>query len=305
MLLYVLDSRGSSPGRKGFFMAVNGEHEMEGSIGGGMMEHKLVEMAKEKLSTASAGRQDYSIKKQVHDKSAGKDQSGMICSGEQVIYIYPVKPEDKSTIVKIIASLGKFRNAVLTITPGGITFSEQTPTEDFHFQMKNEHDWLYREKIGYKNQLSIIGAGHCSLALSRLMREMDFYIRLYDDRAGLKTMEQNSFAHEKHLLENYGQLTEKLPELENHYVVIMTFGYRTDDKVVRALVNRPFTYLGLLGSSKKIGTMMDEYGRDGLPASWLKTIHSPIGIQIKSQTPEEIAVSIAAEIIKVKNSQRP
>src|SRR3954471_16418201 len=80
VLLYVLESKGSSPGRQGFFMAVNNNGDMEGSIGGGIMEHKFVELAKQKLS----GHDDQTqLRKQHHDKSATRDQSGMICSGEQ------------------------------------------------------------------------------------------------------------------------------------------------------------------------------------------------------------------------------
>src|SRR5215210_8695139 len=80
MLLYVLESKGSSPGRQGFFMAVNAKGEMEGSIGGGIMEHKFVEMAKEKLRAASSELRVGQLKRQLHDKSAAKNQSGMICS---------------------------------------------------------------------------------------------------------------------------------------------------------------------------------------------------------------------------------
>src|SRR6266850_709493 len=84
LLLYVLESKGSSPGRQGFFMVVNAEGEMEGSIGGGIMEHKFTEMAKDKLGV---GSQESGVRKQFHDKSATKDQSGMICSGEQTILL--------------------------------------------------------------------------------------------------------------------------------------------------------------------------------------------------------------------------
>src|SRR4051794_39568218 len=85
MLLYVLESAGSSPGRQGFFMAVNAAGEMEGSIGGGIMEHKFTEMAREQLKESDAM---LSLRKQVHDKSAARNQSGMICSGEQTILLY-------------------------------------------------------------------------------------------------------------------------------------------------------------------------------------------------------------------------
>ena len=93
MLLYVVDSRGSSPGRRGFFMAVPAEGNMEGSIGGGIMEHKFVELAKDILRS---GNHSFSsmVKKQVHDKSAARDQSGMICSGERTVLLYMVKDQD-------------------------------------------------------------------------------------------------------------------------------------------------------------------------------------------------------------------
>src|SRR5436189_2345532 len=87
MLLYVLESKGSSPGRQGFFMAVNANGEMSGSVGGGIMEHKFVEMAKSKLKQRAA---EYSVHHQLHDKHAGKNQSGMICSGEQTIFLYTI-----------------------------------------------------------------------------------------------------------------------------------------------------------------------------------------------------------------------
>ena len=73
MLLSVLESSGSSPGRQGFFMAVNAKGDMAGSIGGGMMEHKFVEMAKEKLLAASHELRAGVLKKQVHDKSAASN----------------------------------------------------------------------------------------------------------------------------------------------------------------------------------------------------------------------------------------
>ena len=85
MLLYVLESKGSSPGRQGFFMAVNSSGEISGSLGGGIMEHKFVERAKSKLKRSAV---EISIHHQVHDKQAGTNQSGMICSGEQTIFFH-------------------------------------------------------------------------------------------------------------------------------------------------------------------------------------------------------------------------
>jgi len=300
MLLYVLESRGSSPGRQGFFMAVNAHGEMEGSIGGGIMEHKFVELAKEQL----AKHQDIStIRKQLHDKKATKDQSGMICSGEQTIWIYMIREKEERAIRQIITSLQSNSIGSLFLSAAGVDFTAGIhPEKDFQLLMQSENDWSYTEKIGYKNQLFIVGGGHCSLALSKLMRTMDFYIRVYDDRQDLNTVAQNEFAHETILLDSYEKLGELIPGgNENHYVVIMTFGYRTDDIAVRALLNKPLRYLGLLGSASKIENMFAAYEANGISKKSLAAIHAPIGVSIKSQTPEEIAISIAAEIILEKN----
>jgi xanthine dehydrogenase accessory factor len=302
MLLYVLESKGSSPGRQGFFMAVNANN-MEGSIGGGIMEHKFVEMAKEHLQSFDKLRMISSqIKKQIHDKKASKNQSGMICSGEQTILIYKVQETDIASIEKIIAALEQNRNRTLHLSPEGILFEEALPKKDFEFIFKSEDDWIYKEKTGYKNNLYIIGGGHCALAFSKLMCTMDFHIHLFETRQDLNTIEANTYVHKKIIVKDYAELIELIPSGENNYVVVMTFGYRTDDIAVRALLDKDFKYFGLLGSKKKIEKIFEEYKAEGITVEAIKKIHSPIGIQIKSETPEEIAVSIAAEIIKVKNN---
>jgi len=312
MLLYVLQSEGSSPGRPGFFMAVNATGETEGSIGGGIMEHKFIEMAKERLKMGvSLNFSDLlntytdelksTIKKQFHNKTAPTNQSGMICSGEQTILLYRVEPTDISSIQQLIASLEKNQNGTLQLSPAGLHFSTVTPDTDFYFSLSSEVEWVYREKTGYKNHLHVIGAGHCALALCRLMQSMEFYIHLYDDRSSLKTFLENEYVHEKKIIADYSELAELISGGNHQYLVVMTVGYRTDDVVVRTLWKKQFRYFGLLGSKSKIEKMFNDYREEGVPASLLEPIHAPVGIAIHSQTPEEIAISIAAEIIQVKN----
>jgi xanthine dehydrogenase accessory factor len=301
MLLYVVESAGSSPGRQGFFMAVTANGNMAGSIGGGIMEHKFVEMAKERLKNEQV---TIDLKKQVHSKSAARNQSGMICSGEQTILLFIIKPRDAPVIENIIASLQQYKNGTLILSPSGIDFDPAPPEMDFMVTLLSEDNWLYKEKTGYKQQLFIVGGGHCALALSTLMRTLDFYITVYDDRKELKTMLENKMAHQKYFVNDYSELRTYLPSGEHtHYVVIMTFGYRTDDIAVRALTDKHFRYLGLLGSKTKTTQMIDEYRKEGLAEDFLQRINTPVGLQINSQTPEEIAISIAAEIIREKNKR--
>jgi xanthine dehydrogenase accessory factor len=81
----------------------------------------------------------------------------------------------------------------------------------------------------------------------------------------------------------------------------MTFGYRTDDEALRVLFNKEFRYLGLLGSKTKIEKMFADYRKESIDEQLLQRIYTPVGIPINSQTPEEIAISIAAQIICEKN----
>jgi xanthine dehydrogenase accessory factor len=86
------------------------------------------------------------------------------------------------------------------------------------------------------------------------------------------------------------------------YVVVMTVGYRTDAVVLRQILAKNVRYLGVLGSAAKMKTLLNDLENEGFHNAILRGIRTPIGLNIHSKTPEEIAVSIAAEIIGVKNN---
>ncbi|GAB3956137.1 XdhC family protein [Spirosoma harenae] len=300
MLLYVLDSHGSSPGRQGFLMGVNAKGEIAGSIGGGIMEHKFVEMAKERLRQP---QNELSIRTQYHDKQAAQNQSGMICSGDQTILLYRIQSEDHVSIQQIVSCLTNNRNGLLELSPDGLRFDGKSmPDWKCQFSMQSEREWLYRERLGYKNNLTIIGGGHCALALSRIMSQLDFYIRVIDHRSGLHTLQANDTAHEIIVIDSYDELTNIIPSGHHQFVVVMTVGYRTDDLAIRAVLSKSLQYLGVLGSAAKITKLVADYRLEGIPEEQLARMHAPIGLPIHSQTPDEIAISIAAQIIQVKNS---
>lgn len=290
MLLFVVESKGSSPGRAGFSMAVADDESFEGTIGGGIMEYKLVEKAKSLL------QQNHSkifLQEQFHDKEHTKNQSGMICSGSQKIVFIPLCENDLVTI----QSLTNQSKKSFTITPKGIT------TNDFElneWSYTDENNWRYSRNIIQKPIIHIIGGGHCGLALSQLMNFLRFYVHIYDDRENLNTLETNHFANEKHLV-SYDNINQSLKASANDYVVIMTIGYRTDKIVLKQIINNNYKYLGLLGSAEKIKTLFEELKSEGINETQLQQVFSPIGININSKTTQEIAVSIAAEIIKEKN----
>lgn len=299
MLLVVAESSGSSPGRQGFKMAIAAD-ALVGSIGGGVMEVNLVNLAKEKLK--SIGNESL-VKPQIHQKNA-QTPSGMICSGRQTVLFYKLNPQDLPTVREIILGLEKHQSKFLEITENSFRITENASDDfDFRFEQSGENTFSFAEKLGYKNNLFIVGGGHCALALSELMSKMDFRITLFDDRSDLNTLAKNEFVHEKRIIESYENIGDFIPSGTNHFVVVMTVGYKSDETVIRRLFDKNFKYFGVLGSRAKMAILLKQLAKEGFPLEKLNRIRTPIGIQINSRTPEEIAVSIAAEIIAVKNAK--
>ncbi|MEP6849346.1 MAG: XdhC family protein [Acidobacteriota bacterium] len=318
MLLVVAESSGSSPGRQGYKMAVGADGELFGSIGGGMMEVSLVEQSRSILSEPPAlvggqlqkparsnGIANTSIiAEQVHRKDS-PNASGMICSGKQTVIFRILQPSDEGSALTIIGAL-ETRNADFLSMSPALFGIEARGIEgrviDFEFERESNTEYVYRERLGFKNDLYIVGGGHCALALSELMSKMDFYIRLFDDRPALNTIAKNHFAHEIRILKHYETVAHLIPSGDLSYVVVMTLGYRSDEIVIRSLLQSDLKYLGVLGSKAKMRTLLKALENEGFPPENLAAIHTPIGLAINSRTPEEIAISIAAEIISVKNA---
>ena len=298
MLLYVLDSEGSSPGRQGFKMAVTAEGDLCGTIGGGIMEFKLVEKAR---SLLQSGVKDIELIEQFHDKVHSRDQSGMICSGSQVNVLIPLNSSGAKTVRQIIKAQSQNENKTIHLSTDGIKITDE-PVKGFSH--KTEADWNYTESTNQKPVIHIIGGGHVGLALSELMHYLGFYIKLYDDRNDLNTIEKNLFADEKIFIE-YHTISDSMSVKENDFIVIMTIGYRTDKIVLEQLLDKDFLYLGLLGSEKKNKKLFTELKAEGVDSKKLDKVFAPVGINIFSKATKEIAVSVAAQIILIKNKDLP
>ena len=334
MLLVVAESTGSSPGRQGFKMIV-ARDDLTGSIGGGIMEVNLVKQAREILNSAIPNPKSKIVPK-VHRKNASHS-SGMICSGKQTVILQKLTKDDFKTVRNIIRHLKRNDGRYLQITENKFQIGwHKRSNFNFNFTVNNPRileaqvrqssslidrkivleppiktttkvddsgisTFLYEEKLGFKNSLFIVGGGHCALALSELMSKLDFHISLFDDRADLNTLAKNEFVHEKTILDSYEKIGEFIASGANHYVVVMTIGYKFDEIVIRKLFDKDFKYFGVLGSKAKMKTLLKTLEKEGFDKERLARIRTPIGLKINSRTPFEIAVSIAAEIIAVKN----
>ncbi|MDB5197476.1 MAG: Xanthine and dehydrogenase maturation factor XdhC/CoxF family-like protein [Flaviaesturariibacter sp.] len=295
ILLWVLESEGSSPGRSGFKLAVSADGSFNGTIGGGIMEHKLVEKAR---SLFGAFPEKPFLMRQYHDKEHSKDQSGMICSGSQLIAFVPLLPSPSALINDILSE--QQSQSYIKLSPTGLEITNET----FATEIEDSENWYYSERIDQRPVVHIVGGGHVGLALSELLSYLGFYIHLYDNRPELNTVLQNGFAHKKHTVD-YETISKIIKGSPDEYLVIMTFGYRDDKTVFRQLVGKPFFYAGMLGSEEKIATLFQELQDEGITPDQWRHWHIPIGLNIFSKTPREIAVSIAAEMIREKNKALP
>ncbi|WP_420552847.1 XdhC family protein [Tenacibaculum aiptasiae] len=295
-VLTVIENFGSSPGRKGFKMLVTQNKFIYGSVGGGVMEFSLVEEAQELLQKEHSPT---FIKKQIH-KGNIKDGSGMICSGEQTVAFHCLHSEHITTIQELLNCLQKGEKGSLQLTPNSFTFTKETIENQFEYQINTNNDWYFKEHIGFKETLYIVGGGHVGVAVSELFIKLGFHVVIFDNRENLNTLENNKFAHQKQIID-YNNVSDYIIKGNTSYVAIMTNKYTDDKLVLSKLLKNNYKFMGVLGSKAKLKTMWDVLLQEGFTQEELNTVHAPIGISIKSETPEEIAVSIAAQIIQVKN----
>lgn len=293
-ILWVLEHRGSSPGRQGFKMAVAADGRMAGSVGGGIMEHKLVELA---LDRMRSGEWIDEIRRQVHSKEAPTDQSGMICSGEQTLLIRTLDKGQLPFLKEMLVG-SNLESLELVLGPGVMETRRIFGDRPFAEFSMTEEGWHYRELATQLKKVLVVGGGHVGQALCKLMKMLDWHVVNIDDRPALNTMEENVWADEKWVLD-YEKLGSWDGLDENWAVVLVSFGYRTDEICLRQLARRQFQYLGMMGSRSKVDKMMENLRLDGIDPQWLSRVHAPAGVEIGSQTPMEIAVSIAAQLIAV------
>ncbi len=287
-LLYVINSKGSSPGRKGFSMAVDEDGKFVGTIGGGIMEVKLLELAKDKIKKGDTKKL---VKQQFHNKQNPKNQSGLICSGEQTVAIIPLDTSDIPTLESI---LEKAKDGIrIHVYEDEIKLAEEgLPTP------------LVSLDIILNKKIHIFGGGHVGLALSQVMSLLDYYVIVYDDRKYLSTIQQNTAANERLTIDfNNAKTTINFSPLDS--IVIVTTSYRTDKIILKQLYKEKFHYIGMMGSDHKIKQLFNELKEEGIPTDDLAHINAPIGIPIYSKTTMEIAVSIAGQIILNTNKELP
>ena len=162
---------------------------------------------------------------------------------------------------------------------------------------------VYIEPIVPKPQVFIFGAGHISLHLAKLCAMVGFQVTVIDDRAEFANPDRFPEA-EAVIAEAFPSARSKLHPDRSSYIVIVTRGHQSDQEVLQWALGTEARYIGMIGSRRKIQTVFVNLQNQGCSAQKLEHVHAPIGLDIGALTPEEIAVSIVAEMIQVRRGKK-
>jgi xanthine dehydrogenase accessory factor len=161
---------------------------------------------------------------------------------------------------------------------------------------------VFVEPVEPSPELYVFGAGHVGYHVAKMAHEVAFRVHVIDDR--------EKFANQERFGPGIDVVVDHIPTwLESHqlaptaYAVIVTRGHTHDLDALRALAKQPLRYLGLIGSKAKVKRIYDALIDEGTPVDSLEQVHAPIGLDIGAITPQEIAVSILAELIAVKHGK--
>src|SRR5580765_4059468 len=234
-----------------------------------------------------------------------------------------------ATIVSVHGSIPSFKTAKMLVrddgsilgTIGGgcveaevwqaareVMESEKPRTLTFNLNQDPKYDTglvcggtldIFVEPILPPASLYIFGAGHVSINLYKIARSAGFDVTIVDDRETYANRERFPEAKEV-IAENFDLAMARLVPNESSYLVIVTRGHRDDMRVLRWAVQAPARYIGMIGSRRKTITIFRELQKEGLRAELFDRVHAPIGLDIGAVTPDEIAVSITAELIAVR-----
>jgi xanthine dehydrogenase accessory factor len=146
----------------------------------------------------------------------------------------------------------------------------------------------------------IFGGGHIGARLVPLCHLLGFRTVVVDDRAEFASRDRFPLAGDVIAAPSFDRIIDDLPIGEDSYVVIVTRGHGGDQAILRQVLRRRPGYIGMIGSRRKRGLIFEQLAREGCTPDDLSRVHCPIGLPVGAETPEEIAVSIAAELIAAR-----
>lgn len=321
VLATIVASDGSTPRSAGSKMAVLPDGSIIDTIGGGQVENRVIKTAMEIFDSSKFMLKDY------HLNARDADSMDMICGGRLSVSLELLEADDVNqrlfeTAARLMddkkyfllvtsypdADTRRVRRAIVqakNIIEGDASLS---PALLKHLVQRDtgspgvlefENRRYFIEPFFRKETVFIFGGGHISKQLAALANMVDFHTVVLDDRKEFANASRFRTAETK-VIPRFENAFDGLDINEKSYIIIVTRGHIHDQSVLRGALKTNARYVGMIGSLKKRDTIFSALLHEGFPVESLRKVYSPIGLDIGSETPQEIAISIIAELISVR-----
>lgn len=316
----VIRSAGSTPQKPGSHAIFDETGLITGTVGGGIMEAEVEKAARELLKSGKSNLFKYRLDQH-------PDGTGSLCGGEADVLIDGDPCRHRTALEAIENSLNhRSGGSMITVvgreTDGSRNISRHwIPRKDpaslstgpetqvrapgaEELQENPSADLVFLQEIRPLPELVIAGAGHLGRALSHLGSLLGFEVTVIDDRPGYAS--RTLLPDADHVVvKAFGDVFRSLKPGPDSYYVIVTRDHRQDGEALKPLLGSDAAYVGMIGSRHKAGLMKKEFLANGwaTPEQW-ESIHTPVGLPIGSVTVQEIAISIAAQLIEVRSKKQ-
>ena len=312
VLCTIIASSGSTPRGSGAKMAVFADGSTMGTVGGGAVEYESVRLAKQALAQRATFTHGFDLtKNQTAD-------IGMICGGQVTVYFQFLdaaavgmlehivslfaRQQDTWLVTKIadsgVCSMAVYaRDTGLEMRLGDdIMTADILPLASARATLSKGEPSYYVEPLTRAETVYVFGGGHVSQELVPLLAHIGFAVVVYEDRPAFADIALFPGAA-RTVTGDFTELSAQITVRAADYAVIMTRGHQADFEVLRQVLQTDASYIGVIGSKHKIAATNQRLLEAGIPPSALSRVHTPIGLPIGAETPAEIAVSVAAELI--------
>jgi xanthine dehydrogenase accessory factor len=336
VLATVTRTQGSAPQKPGSSAFFSNKGLISGTVGGGVVEGRVGKLVREAILSKNSGHFQFDLSNDISEKEEA------ICGGRISVLIdanlknyLSVFEQLRSSIENripgvLITMVTRFTEETVLINRYWISnaskpdmqeaflgkiepvafnmISEGNPSDYREMELtiagEEPSSLFFLEAVFSPAQLIIAGAGHIGKTLAHLANMLDFEVTVIDDRPEYANLENIPDA-DHIIVKDIGTALRDLKKGRNTYVVIVTRGHKDDAAALNSCIGSGLAYIGMIGSKNKIATMRDSFIENGwATAGQWETIYSPVGLDIKSRTVEEIAISIAAQLVLVRNSIR-
>jgi xanthine dehydrogenase accessory factor len=335
----IVRTRGSSPREVGARMLIRPDGATDGTVGGGCGEAEVWRTALEVLAdeqprmvkvdltneiamtsdgvcggildifVESWGRSGPALADGVLDAVAGR-RAAVTATVVSRTRGLPARLGEKLLIVDGAVRQGEFewpalQARVLADAPAAVaTAASQSrayafdPVEDPRIQRAGEVVVFYDLAIP-RPTLVVVGAGHVAVPIAQVGKLLDFEVVVVDDRPSYANAERFPDA-DRIVVDEFATALDDIPLTPSTYVVLVTRAHSYDVQALRRIICQPTAYIGMIGSRRRVYAVFKLLQAEGVPMEALLRVHAPIGLDIKTETPGEIAVSVGAEILKAR-----